>query len=199
MKRLALLALPLVLLAPRAASASPAPAIPPRDFPAGANINFISGLDNAGFDVAWGTTGPGDPGFHSVPADTLGRTGGWEEEAILKKSNHTQDFAIFVSAFDSADHALAAAQDMAQTVTDYGLVSTSAAVSALNGSTTDNTTVLRQTDLRWTIYAFTLVQGTTEVEAIVKFRTHHGDGPKDKVDLARAVNDALATALNGGS
>lgn len=194
MKRLALLALPLALLVPKMAAASPAPAIPSQDFPKGAKVVFTAALDNNSFDLSWGTTGPGDPGFHSVTADSLSRTGGWSEEANLKKAGHGQDFAVFLSTYDTADHATAAAQDMVQTVTGYGMTSTGAAISNLTGSTADNTTLLQISDARWTLYAFTLVQGTTEIEAIVKFRTHHGDGPKDRTDLVQAVNDALTAA-----
>jgi hypothetical protein len=192
MKLLALAAIPLALLASTALADSPV--IPSKDFPAGAQITFIGGLDNSSFDTIWGTTGPGDPGFHSISADDMGRTGGWGEEALLTKSGHTQDFVVFASTFDTADHAQAAAQDMVATVANYGMTSTNTAIAALTVSTADNTTVLRSTGSRWTIYMFTLVQGTTEMEAAVKFRTHHGDGPKDKSDLAQAVSDALAAS-----
>jgi hypothetical protein len=200
MKALALLALPVALLATTASAASTdTPTIPAKDFPTGANINFVASLDNAGYDTTWGTTGPGDPGFHSLTADSMGRTGGWGEEAVLAKAQHGQDFVIFVSTFDSADHAQAAALDMATTVANYGLTAKDTAMAAVTGSTADNTAVLKATTSRWTLYGVTVVQGTSEVEALVKFRTHHGDGPTDKTDLVQAVNDALAATSGSGS
>jgi len=62
--------------------------------------------------------GRGLPGFHSVTADSLSRTGGWSEEANVKRASHGQDFAVFLCTYDTADHATAAAQDMVQTVND---------------------------------------------------------------------------------
>jgi hypothetical protein len=198
MKSLAILAVPLALLATNASAASTdTPTIPAKDFPAGASITYAGNLDNSAFDSTWGTTGPGDPGFHSLTADSMGRTGGWGEEAVLTKSQHGQDFVVFVSTFDSADHAQAAALDMATTVVNYGLTAKNTAVSAVTGSTADNTAVLKATSSRWTLYGLTLVQGSTEVEAVVKFRTHHGDGNKDKADLVQAVNDSLPAASGG--
>ena len=139
MKALAHVAVPLALLASNASADSPT--IPARDFPLGAQISFMSALDNATFDTIWGTTGPGDPGFHSLSADTLGRTGGWGEEALFAKAGHTQDFVVFASTYDTADHAQAAAQDMADTVANYGMSSANAPVTAVTGSTSDKTKV----------------------------------------------------------
>jgi hypothetical protein len=176
------------LMQPPASAASPR--IPAADFPHGAVVAYSPSLSNADFDTVWGTTGTETNGFHSVPSDGLGRTGGWAEDVLLLKPRHKQHFAIFVSTYRSEHQAQLAAQDLAQTLVGYGMDSLDAPVRGLHGSTEDTTLQIHSRDARWTIFGFTLVRGTTEVEALVEFRTKHGDAVTDKADLVRAVNDA---------